>query len=371
MLKVVRPLYGIPEAGTHWFKTYHTHHIEKLGLTASSFDPCLMFSKQAIVGLQTDDTLFTGTTEYLQLEQQKLREAEFPAKPVEKLLSDKDLPFNGAIISTINTDILKLSQQRQCSKISTIDTASDIKSQYIKERARGAYIASMCQPEMAFALSKAAQITHPAKEDANWLNKWLTWQKDNGQRGLRFVKLSPEGLKLLVFVDAAFANNADLSSQIGYVIVLANEKQLDQSTIDISGNIIHWSSTKCKRVTRSVLASELYAMVAGFDIATALQSTINGITQAKTKVPLVLCTDSYSLYDCIIRLGTTAEKRLMIDIMGLRQSYERREIDEVRWIDGNCNPADAMTKEKACQALKKLVDDNAIILKTNAWVERG
>jgi hypothetical protein len=138
----------------------------------------------------------------------------------------EDLQFNGTTIST-NGDILKLSQQRQCIKINTINTAnsSDIRSQYTKERARGAYISSMCQPEMAFALSRAAQITQPAKEDADWLNKWLV-------------------------VDAAFANNADFSSQIGYVVALANEQQLDESTISISANIIHWSSTKCKRVTK-------------------------------------------------------------------------------------------------------------------------
>jgi hypothetical protein len=50
-------------------------------------------------------------------------------------------------------------------------------------------------------------------------------------------------------------------------------------------------------------------------------------------VPLILCTDSRSLYDCLVKLGTTNEKRLMIDIMSLRQSYEKREIAEVRWIE--------------------------------------
>jgi hypothetical protein len=31
----------------------------------------------------------------------------------------------------------------------------------------------------------------------------------------------------------------------------------------------------------------------------------------------------------------------MVDLMCLRQSYERREITEIKWIDGNSNPADA------------------------------
>jgi len=42
--------------------------------------------------------------------------------------------------------------------------------------------------------------------------------------------------------------------------------------------------------------------------------------------------------------------------MCLRQAYERREITEVKWINGSDNPADAMTKAKPCQALKILID---------------
>jgi hypothetical protein len=175
-------------------------------------------------------------------------------------------------------------------------------------------------------------------------------------------------MKLYVFVDALFANNKDLSSQIGYVIVLGNETKINDKTVSLHGNILHWSSTKCKRVTRSVLASELYSMVVGFDTGAVLQDTTSKIISKA--IPLILCTDSYSLYDCMTKLGTTAEKRLMIDIMGLRQSYERREINEIRWIDGEDNPADAMTKDKPCLALKQLIDSNRITLRTKGWVER-
>ena len=89
------------------------------------------------------------------------------------------------------------------------------------------------------------------------------------------------------------------------------------------------------------------------------------------KIPLILCVDSKSLYDCLIKLGTTKEKRLMIDIICIRQSYERREITEILWIAGNKNPADAMTKEKPCDALQRLVETNKLDLEINGWVERG
>ena len=89
------------------------------------------------------------------------------------------------------------------------------------------------------------------------LNKRLQWQLDNPTRGLRFVRLDIQSLKLMVFTDASFANKQDLSSQIGFIIVLTDKSN--------RANILHWSSIKCKRATRSMLPSELYAMAHGFD----------------------------------------------------------------------------------------------------------
>ena len=83
------------------------------------------------------------------------------------------------------------------------------------------------------------------------------------------MPLDMNSLSLLVFTDASFANNKDLSSQIGFVIVFTDRNQ--------SVNVLHWSSIKCKRVTRSVLASELYALAYGFDIGAVIKSTIQKI----------------------------------------------------------------------------------------------
>jgi hypothetical protein len=83
---------------------------------------------------------------------------------------------------------------------------------------------------------------------------------------------------------------------------------------------VYFSSTKSKRVTRSVLASEVYGIVAGVDIAYALILTLRIITAylGLPIMPTIVCTDSYSLYECLIKLGTTKEKRLIIDIIALR-----------------------------------------------------
>ena len=110
-------------------------------------------------------------------------------------------------------------------------------------------------------------------------------------------------------------------------------------------------------------------MAHGFDMGASVKSTVDRALQID--LPLVVCTDSKSLYECLVKLGTIQEKRLMIDVMCLRQAYERREIAEVKWIKGNSNPADAMTKAKPSNALTQLLDTNTLQLDVEEWVERG
>jgi hypothetical protein len=163
---------------------------------------------------------------------------------------------------------------------------------------------------------------------------------------------------LMIFIDASFAN-LNLHSQIDYVIYL---------TDDVKANIIHWFFTKCKRMIRSVLTEELYAMIHEIDTDSMIKSIIERILNIF--LSMILLTDSRSLYDCLVKLEITSEKRLMIDLMCFRQSYERKNITKIRWIDDDSNSANAMTKINSCRTLIKLINTNIIDLKTSEWVER-
>ena len=373
---VVKPLYGIAEAGTHWWATYTNHHREELGMTVSTYDPCLLIATEeskgfGVVGIQTDDTLILADEDFAADEERRLT---FKSKPRQEVTDGIEISFNGCKIRrTGNTlDVVQKGQGGRIELISTGDNARTTK--YVEQRARGAYIASICQPEATFDLSTAAQTRDPTTDDIRALNRRLQWQMTNAARGVTYVPIDLASAALYIFVDGSFANNRDLSSQIGYVIVLGNEKAPNptENIITLRGNIIHWSSTKCKRVTRSVLASEIHGMSSGVDIGYALNETLNQImTQlGRPPIPLIVCTDSFSLYECIVKLGTTKEKRLMIDIMALRQMYEKRELVEVRWISGRSNPADSMTKAAPNHALASLIDNNELELGIEGWVER-
>lgn len=137
-------------------------------LEQSTYDPCLLHSNRpfGIVGLQTDDTLFVGDDEFAEQEQLQLQKAGFLAKGRERLTSNHDLKFNSSIIHLKN-DSITLTQERQCKNLKIVNSKNttttssrgtirqdfSIKDQYIAQRARGAYIASVCQPEAAYNLS--------------------------------------------------------------------------------------------------------------------------------------------------------------------------------------------------------------------------
>jgi hypothetical protein len=99
-------------------------------------------------------------------------------------------------------------------------------------------------------------------------------------------------------------------------------------------------------------------MAYGFNIGALVKSIINRVLEME--LLLVVYMDSKSLYECLVKLGTIREKYLIINVICLRQAYEWREITEVKWIKGESNPADSITKSKPINALKRLINTNTI-----------
>lgn len=232
--------------------------------------------------------------------------------------------------------------------------------EYVAQRARGSYIASICRPDCVFSFFQAAQYPRPTEANARALNCAIVSCKQGVTQKLTFVLLDIETMHVAVFIDASFACNHNFTLQLGFLVCLMDDQ--------MNANIIHYSSLKCKRVARSVLAAELYAFVLGFDhgfkFRTALQKIVN------RSVLLKMYTDSKCLFDALTSLNTTTEKRLLIDLSMLRQSFENREISEVTWIPGNQNPSDALTKLRPCHALEEMMKTNRLRLSPGMWIDR-
>src|SRR6266702_4296588 len=172
IMVVVKPLYRIGEAGTHWWATYSKYYKEKLLITTSTFNPCFLIITTGtpfrIVGIQTNDIIILGDDQFLALKENELVKANLMAKPKEKLNLTTPLLFNGCILS-LNEDSIVFCQKGQGKKIDVINVNSP-KQGYVEQRARGAYVASICQPEASFDLFVAAQHQEPTKDDVLALN---------------------------------------------------------------------------------------------------------------------------------------------------------------------------------------------------------
>ncbi len=256
ILRVVKLLYGVLETEAHWFNTYQKHHKEKLLMVESIFDFCLLhiiqidsiefifINRFGVIDIQTDDTLILADDEFVTLEQNELVRARLTFKQREKLISTISIKFNDGLIF-LSDNFLLLIQSKQFDQIRLIDVKISVdltssrdeirkmitsKDQYIAQRAREAYIAIVSQSEASFDFFFGAQIINSKEEDAKRLNQRLQWQLNNSTRGLRFVLLNQDQLRLMIFTDAAFANTFDLHSQIDYVVCL---------TDDVHANLIH------------------------------------------------------------------------------------------------------------------------------------
>ena len=98
---VIKPLYSIAEAGADWWSTYFKHYTEKLHMQTSTYDLCLLISKQSstgfgIVGMQTDDTLGLSDQDFANNETHELR---FKAKEKQFLAPDNPVNFNSCIVN--------------------------------------------------------------------------------------------------------------------------------------------------------------------------------------------------------------------------------------------------------------------------------
>jgi uncharacterized membrane protein len=85
-------------------------------------------------------------------------------------------------------------------------------------------------------------------------------------------------------------------------------------------------------VTKNVLALEIYGMIGGINMSFAISFTLTIIIKQLgfLIILIIVYIDFYSFYEYLVKFGITKEKRLIIDIMVIRKSYENRELFEIR-----------------------------------------
>ena len=162
------------------------------------------------------------------------------------------------------------------------------------------------------------------------------------------------------FSDASFANNAEFSSQPGYICLLADD----------SGSVvpIYFKSYKSRRVTRSVMAGKVIAFSDLFDVAATLSDELQAVLGKK--VPVQLFTDSKSLFDVISRGTRTSEKRMMLDIAAAREGFRDKIISDIGFVRSLKNLADGLTKQMKQTMLREVIRTGNFQVEPEQWIIR-
>lgn len=378
VVKVIKPLYGMPESPMHWYNTYLGYHRESLGMTQLDLDPCLLVSHtkgetSGMLSLQVDDTLFSGSKEFLSIEEKA--SSAFPNKGRTRV--DTDLVMYNGIGFVRNRNVLQMNQATYIENIPSPfkkrdlgESKAEISFEIFRStRAMFAYAAYSTTPDVIVFVTYLAQFTEErylrnpteAIRILRKLRKIAT--RAPSLSGLRFVDINHKSMDVVACIDASFATNMDRSSQLG-VLILLRERDTGRA------NVVHFASLKSKRVCKSVLAAELFAMVDGFDLAFSIRDAVVKVT-GDDDINLTIYTDSQTLFGLCVSLASPTEKRLQIDLAAIRQAYERRELSSIVWIPGHCNPADDLTKvDKRSGTLADVLSTNTFKPPPGSWIER-
>jgi len=221
------------------------------------------------------------------------------------------------------------------------------------------------RPDLAYAIGQLQQVTEKIFYEnkaavLSELNRTVRRAKKDIV-SIRIPKLDKDTLRVVGFSDAGFASNRDLSSQLGYIILL-----MDKSHNAIP---IHFRSYKSRRKARSAMTAEVLAFSDMVDAATTLSLEMKELIARRP--PVQLLTDSLCLFDIISKGSRTTEKRTMIDIAAAREMYKSREVSDIGHVKSEENLADGLTKKMSQAALLRLLKTGTLDIAVTRWIVRA
>ena len=267
-----------------------------------------------MIGSYVDDSLCAVSPDF-EDHLNKLRE-KFDAKPLQWNNADFLALQVLTKVAKDGSRLLETSQPQHLEKLKPIDEGTTFE-QFQSVRAAVAWIAHT-RPDLYCSINLAAQVTNKTfgKSCVTELNKAINHCLATRSVSLQYGTLQEGSLHIRAYADAPFATNDDKTSQIGYVILLCDKSN--------RCHVLAYKRRKSRRVVRSIMAGETYAFSDAFDQAYVMKRDLEALYDKN--MPLMMFTDSKQLFDVLTKASYPTEKRLMIDIASVRESYNTFEI---------------------------------------------
>ncbi|CAE7296335.1 unnamed protein product [Symbiodinium sp. KB8] len=324
LYKLSAPVYGQSNAPRRWY-LHVVDVMEGLNWTRHTLDPCLFLYRDndavvAVLGIHVDDVITAALDGYAKVLDEVHSKFEWGSPWV-----SRDFKFVGRRI-----------KQREDGTI-TIDQEG-------------------CVAEVPLTKTKLEPSTPLQHRLGDGVPQWhrvftvARWDHQGYVRATQdsFVRIHPVNLTNLLFIcygDSGWGNAYGGKSQGGLLVVATDDSVYTEPR---SGSILEWKSYRHQRVLRSTLAAEACALDRAQDYGNYLALMFSEMTDgqflathnARPAYPVIPVTDSRSVWDSVHRMSTTfAEKRVEVDIAGLRESCRG-----LRWVPTEQQKADCLTK---------------------------
>lgn len=342
--KLNKCVYGLVDASRNWFLSVKKQLVQ-LKCVQSKLDPALFYwhhhdKLEGLFLIHVDDFIWAGSEVF---ESNVISPLRIKFQCGKEL--DISFKYIGLNIEQDDCQIY-LQQHDYTEELKQLDMVLDFKTDinnfYPEIVGQLHWIATQSRPDMCFDvldLSTNSELSDSKLKSK--INKAVRKAKNNQYKIVFPCLDSLEGLELLLFTDASYANLSDrVSSAGGYMIFLKgrNEKLCP----------IAWAAKKIKRVVKSTLAAEALSLAEGLDACYFVRSILHEMINVKAghEILIKCFTDNKSLSQNIHSTKLISEKRLRLDLASIKESVSEGDVS-VTWIK-TCNQiSDCLTKAGA------------------------
>lgn len=221
LLELLKPLYGLSDSREYWNRTMTNHLKRDLDMKPLDGDLSL-FVKHVdsklvgLTGTYVDDSLWGGNEDFMAFSDKSLKKFESREKEVD------NTTFAGVRVKTTN-DEFELTQEHYTKKLKILLLDCSF-SDFRSLRHQLAWL-THTRPEIYCSVNMAAQVTEQkfTTDHIKAINKVVKHVKGHPSIVLKCSKLDVDSLRLKVYADSSFANNDDLSSQLGFIVLLVDK----------------------------------------------------------------------------------------------------------------------------------------------------
>lgn len=214
-LLALKPLYGIPESGLHWFLSFQNHDVGNVNMKPTKLDPFILSCRngtklKGVTEIQVEDSFGHGNEKFLDEEEKKTND-HFKTNPRHTMKTREKITFNGTTVYFAQEKHLHFCNQKNFKSFQRLQIWNYLKALFKRTPAKIKHVGIMARPDLCAEIQLLAlDKNESTSSEMNLLNKTIKYCNDTTTNGLNFVDINMKSASLLLFTDASFANAANI-----------------------------------------------------------------------------------------------------------------------------------------------------------------